>query len=64
MLHIPASSADKVLAMCAADPGLEGMDTALLNLGPFFGRRALPLDRTGIFSHQLNGIRVILKRKI
>lgn len=57
MLHVsvvPASSADKVFAMCAADPGLEGMETALLNLGPFLGRRALPLERTGIFPQQLN----------
>jgi len=31
-----------------APPGREGIETALLYLGPFLGLEALPLERTGI----------------
>lgn len=44
----PGSSLESVLESCMAAPGLEGIETARLNRGPFFGRNALPRDLTGI----------------
>lgn len=50
MFFLPGSSTENPLTPAAA-PGLDGIETALLNLGPFLGRDVLPLDRTGIYGN-------------